>query len=134
MAAQSGEVRGNQPLGVRLKQVRESRGMSQRELAEAVGNHCTDKNISQYENGTRSMDADTFFSLAAALRVTPNELAPETLTQNAASGMSDYAKLDDENQAMIDQFIGVILGRQRANGGAHPETEIDEADSAEATG
>lgn len=123
MGLRSGEMRGNKPLGMRLKQVRESRGMSQRELAEAVGNHCTDKNISQYESGSRPMDADMFFSLVEALHVTPNELAPENLLRNASSGMGNYAKLDGENQWMIDQFIGVILDKQRANGGKEPEAE-----------
>lgn len=134
MGVRSGEMRGNKPLGARLKQVRESRGMSQRELAEAVGNHCTDKNISQYESGTRPMDADMFFSLVEALRVTPNELAPENLTRNASSGMGAYAKLDGENQWMIDQFIGVMLGKQQNNGGNQAEAEDGGSSHNEATG
>lgn len=122
MGMRSEEMTGSQSLGGVIRHLRKSRGMTRKELAALIGN-CTEKTISQYENGTRPMEVEMYFSLVEALRVTPNELAPKHLLENAASGLGDYARLSGSNQRMIDQFIGVVLKKQTADG--------DYADAAE---
>jgi transcriptional regulator with XRE-family HTH domain len=60
--------------GMRVRQIREDRGMSQEELADAAELHRT--HISLIERGQRSVRIDTVGRLAIALRVQPAELMP----------------------------------------------------------
>ena len=114
MGIHSEEGSGNPSFGGIIRKRRESMGLTQKQLAAAVGN-CSAKTISQYENGKCPAEVETYFSLAEALRVTPNDLAPRRLMENAASGMGDYARLNDTYQRIVDQFIGVVLETQNGD-------------------
>lgn len=125
MGMTSEEAKGYKPLGEELRRLRKSKKMTRKELAAVVGNGCSEKTISQYENGSRPMEVETYFSLVEALRVTPNDLAPSGLMENATSSLGNYARLNGRNQSLIDQFIGVVLKRQNGN------DEANEANDAE---
>jgi len=57
---------------ITLKELRESKGLSQVQLAKELGlNHRT---ISQYENGTREPDIDTIKKLIKYFNVTAGQL------------------------------------------------------------
>ena len=114
MAMSSGDALGNMALGGIIKERRESMGMTQKELAAAVGN-CSPKTISLYEKGKCPTEVETYFSLAEALHLTPNDLAPKRLMENAESGMSDYARLNTGNQRIVDQLIIGVLKLQNEN-------------------
>ena len=58
-----------------VRALREARGMSQEDLAEAAALHRT--HISLIERGQRTVRIDTVASLARALRVQPGELMPK---------------------------------------------------------
>lgn len=58
--------------GHRLRELRESRGLSQEELADAAGIHRT--HVSLIERNRRSVRLDTLFRLAVALEVDPADL------------------------------------------------------------
>ena len=61
--------------GQRIRQLREDRGMSQEDLADAANLHRT--HVSLIERGGRSVRIDTIERLAIALRVQPAELMPK---------------------------------------------------------
>jgi transcriptional regulator with XRE-family HTH domain len=59
-------------LGVRLRQVREKRGLTQEDLARAIGSDWM--RVSRYERGVNLPAADKLVALAAALRVSTDFL------------------------------------------------------------
>ena len=121
-------------MGGVIRQRRESMGMTQKELAEAVGN-CSPRTISLYEKGKCPSDVETYFSLAETLRLTPNDLAPKRLMENAESGMSDYARLNTSNQRIVDQLIIGVLKIQDEDTESHAEGADEESSgSAETDG
>lgn len=71
---------------MRLKELRESRGMTQREVAEAV--HVTKGAVCQWENGTRMPGLATTLMLADLFRVSLDTLldrkAPEEVERDAS--------------------------------------------------
>ena len=60
--------------GVRVREMRENRGLSQERLADDAGLHRT--HISLIERGQRSARLDTIESLSIALKIQPAELMP----------------------------------------------------------
>jgi transcriptional regulator with XRE-family HTH domain len=71
----------------RLKQARSSKGISQNELAIAVGVHVT--NISRYERGENMPTSEVLKKLANALGTTVDFLMSGTLNDLATEGISD---------------------------------------------
>jgi DNA-binding XRE family transcriptional regulator len=67
--------------GVRVRGLRERRGLSQEDLADAAHLHRT--HISLIERGQRSVRLETIERLAVALRVQPGELMPEVKLPHA---------------------------------------------------
>ena len=71
---------------MRLKELRESRGMTQREVAEAV--HVTKGAVCQWENGTRIPGLSTALMLADLFRVPLDTLlgraTPEEIERDAS--------------------------------------------------
>lgn len=65
-------VLSNKKIGERLRTIRRERGMTQSELAEAIGTHFT--SISQIERGLRGLTIQQLVKLARALGVSPNEV------------------------------------------------------------
>ena len=61
--------------GLKVRQIREDRDMSQEELADTAELHRT--HISIIERGQRTVRIDTVSRLAYALRVQPGELMPK---------------------------------------------------------
>lgn len=84
----------------RIKEIRESRGLTQAELASKSG--VRQPAISDIETGvTRKPSADTIFRLAKALGCTMEELiAPEEVDQDDAGGAGGAAGIHsgDENR------------------------------------
>ena len=58
--------------GSRIRALRESRGMTQRQLAERAG--CTDAAIRNYEAGRRALKGSALDAIAGALGVAPEAL------------------------------------------------------------
>lgn len=63
-----------------IRQIRESRGMSQRELADAIGLHKT--NMNRIETGKASPSITRMEQIAAALEVTVSDLVGESASPN----------------------------------------------------
>ena len=60
--------------GSRIRALRRSRGMTQRQLAERAG--CTDAAIRNYEAGRRALKGSALDAIAGALGVAPEALMP----------------------------------------------------------
>ena len=112
---------GNLALGGIIRERRESMGLTQKQLAAAVGN-CSPKTISLYEKGKCPTEVETYFSLAEILRLTPNDIAPKRLMENAASGMGDYARLTVGNKRIVDQLIIGVLKIQNESAEAQTDS------------
>lgn len=98
---------------------RESIGMSQLELSEKA--RIGEKTISRLELGKSSMRIDTFFALAAALSVTPNDISPVRYTSFDPDSRfieveSRYKLLDERNkQFFYNIIIPLINELQKLN-------------------
>ena len=77
--------------GSRIRALRESRGMTQRQLAERAG--CTDAAIRNYEAGRRALKGSALDAIAGALGV-----APEALKPVHDESVSDPHELHNKNQ------------------------------------
>ena len=62
-------------VGLRLRTLRKSRGMSQEQLGRALG--ITFQQIQKYERGTNRISASMLVKSARALQVAPNTLLPD---------------------------------------------------------
>lgn len=90
--------------GTRLREFRESRGLSQEELADAAGIHRT--HVSLIERNRRSVRLDTLFRLAAALEVDPADLV-RGLTDSPPSPFADESSEFERLFPFIRQFQAI---------------------------
>jgi transcriptional regulator with XRE-family HTH domain len=65
-------VLSKKELGARLRSLRLNRGMTQYEVAQAIGTHFT--SISAVERGVRGLTVQQIVKLAMALKVSPDDL------------------------------------------------------------
>lgn len=65
--------------GERLRKLREIRGMSQSDLAKAIG--CEPSAISHWETGEREPTLTNLLRLAEGLRLTPGNLLPRSIVE-----------------------------------------------------
>jgi transcriptional regulator with XRE-family HTH domain len=80
--------------GIRLRELRELRGLSQEALADAAGIHRT--HVSLIERSKRAVRLDTLFRLARALGVDPADLVRgliEPQPESPADKISEYERL-----------------------------------------
>ena len=79
--------------GSRMRQLRENRGMSQKQLADLVG-FVGPASVGRIENGTRPVDHQRLIKIAEALQVDPRELTEPNVT--------------DDKQAICDALLPVL--------------------------
>ena len=104
----SAELNKTETLGAEIRRIREFMGKSAEELAAGVGNGCTAAMIAQYESGSVPMETDTFFAVAEALGVTPNDLAPRSMREKSPC-LFGYAKLNSGHRELIDSVVDSFL-------------------------
>ena len=75
-------------VGAIVRRIRRLRGMSQTDLANAVG--LTFQQIQKYERGLNRISCSKLFEIAAALEVSPAQLLPSSLEGRA--GMPDMGR------------------------------------------
>ena len=111
------DLKENRTLGEEIRRIREFMGKSAEELAAGIGNGCTAAMIAQYESGSVPMETDTFFAVAEALGVTPNDLAPRSMREKFPC-LFGYAKLNSGHRELIDSVVDSFLRDEakRANG------------------
>ena len=82
-------------IGEKIRALRESKGMSQEQLAELIG--VSKNSISKYENGQAEMKIGVYNRLVEIFGVTPNDLSPNRLINNT------HSKVNIED--VIDRII-----------------------------
>lgn len=107
-----------QPFGRTLAQLREERGMSQGELAKAVG--MSRPYVTQIENGTRTPSTETAYKLGAALGMEPSSVSLMTgdLTADDLMRMKEIAetleliksRLSDTEWERVESLFGDAPG------------------------
>lgn len=99
-------------IGDFLQDVRKSRGITQKELADQIG--ISDKTISKWENGNSVPDASILLPLCNALEITVNELLscekipPEDYSVKAEENMLELIR--ENKLSKCGNFIAKIIG------------------------
>ena len=83
--------------GEKIRALRESRGMSQEQLALLLDT--TKNSISKYENGQMEMKISMLYRLADLFGVTPNDLTPKHILK----------KTYDEKRKLIENIIQMLM-------------------------
>ncbi len=100
----------------RIKQARVKKGLSQSQLANAIGVHVT--NISRYERGENRPTSDVLTRLANELDVTADYLMDGSMDDKAQSSISDkellsqfqkLSKMDNQSKAIVKELIEAFL-------------------------
>lgn len=106
------EIADKKYIGNRLRILRESRGISQEELAEALGEKYTRKHIWQFETGGDHMRIGTLFAVCDVLEVRLEELVPERMIREADEMMLIIDELTQENRSRLREYAEFLLSRQ----------------------
>ena len=114
-------------IGQVIRAIRGARKATLEEVAFAANTNAS--NLSRIERGTQGYSAEALERIAQALGVTVAELhlqaeeaagagfgsARKSKSEQAANSLSvKYAALSPENRALADEFIALLLRRQRA--------------------
>jgi len=113
-------------IGQVIREMREARKATLEEVAFAADTNAS--NLSRIERGTQGYSPETLESIASALGVTVSELHLRAETaadtagktagrkrqlQPAAIAASKYSKLTPEHRELADEFMALLLRRQR---------------------
>ena len=116
----------NDTIGTRVQQLRTSRGMSRKELADQAG--LSAAAIGHIETEQRSPNATTIAALATALEVSADYLLglrseeqeiPES--QEGQVLFRRFAKLSDADRKTLDRFLQVLSGDEETHRDAPDE-------------
>lgn len=114
-------------IGQVIREIREARKATLEDVAFAANTNAS--NLSRIERGRQGYSAETLERIAQALGVTVAELhlraetaagvgqksAPGNPSQRATSALTaKYVALSPENRALTDEFMALLLRRQRA--------------------
>lgn len=132
--------------GLHIRELRESQGMSQEELAKKSG-FAGRAAISAIEKGKNNISVDRIPDLAEALNTTPSELTEvlfnEPSTFNISSLSADFLtkmtsaqqqlimevmKLSPDNQFKMSNFMKFLLFEQGLDENGYPIEDSQEAD------
>jgi len=103
---------GTKFLGIRLREVREKRGLNQRELAELAGSYVS--NMSYYESGKRIPSLELFVKIAGVLGVSTDYLLGNTddegilLDEEVRSMVRDYQALTPRDRETVYGLIKML--------------------------
>jgi len=87
--------------GLKLKELRKNKGLTQKQLAEMIGAKHT--SVSNWENGQNYPDVETIELLCGALDISPNQLLSETKKSPAP------AEAETEDELLIDLFYNLAV-------------------------
>lgn len=110
-----------------IKQLRQDRGLSQKELADKVG--LTQQSIALLENGKRKLEFDLFIEILNKLNTTKEELSNiiNSIFTHTNEGSINIGKLTIEFDFDTDEeatlYIGVIGNLEKMNIDGIKETE-----------
>ena len=90
-------------IGARIRQYREDRKLSQKELAQQIG--ISNSRVSNWEQGVNRPDIDTLAAICVALNVSPStlldvRLSPDDMNDQERKVILAYRKKTDLQQAV----------------------------------
>lgn len=95
-------------IGESIKNIRKSKGITQKELAERIG--ITDSAITKYEKGDREPGWETLYKIADVLEVSINDLlgieGKVKYTIGNAEDLEKIEKIDEDNQKELSFICG----------------------------
>lgn len=95
-------------VGQAIRDLRKQRGLTQQQLADAVG--CTDAAIRNYESNARTLKGDTLMRIAEALEVTPSSLVDHGV-ESARDFLALIFQVEDEFKFMpVESEEGLAIG------------------------
>ena len=104
-------------IGQKIKHFRKKQGLTQEQLAEKVGNGCSNKIISRYEHGLTQMSIGTYFAIIDSLGISPSDLAPNRFRSKSdqlyIAANDKYDALNREHRRMIDEIISALLKQEQ---------------------
>ena len=107
------EIADKRCIGNRLRVLREKRGLSQKKLAEMMGERYNRKLIAQYESGGDHMRMGTLFTACEALGVSLNALVPARLLSDADELLAAFYELTPENRYAAVHYVNYLLIEQK---------------------
>jgi DNA-binding XRE family transcriptional regulator len=110
-------------MGERLKRLREARGMSQPQLAEAA--RIPVGTLRQWEQDRRLPSLEGFFAVADGLGVTLDELAGRTAPEPKHKRKGKWTMADEKK----GKGLCALCGGPYANGGQNPWPRIDDVNA-----
>ena len=110
------EDRIKREVGELMRKARRAMGLTQEQFGEKTGDKRIANRLSLYENGGDHMNMVTFFRVAKALNLTPNDLTPKDMLPEGMSIMEDFLDLTLEQQATVRALIRMLKeGNKAAN-------------------
>lgn len=95
-------------IGKRIREFREDRGMSQKELADKIG--VSNSRVSNWEQGINRPDADILADLCRALKVSPSELLDVHLSTDELSDQERKVVQAYRTKKELQQAVNILLG------------------------
>lgn len=95
-------------IGERIKKLRESRGLSQRQLAEAL--NISNSRVSNWEQGINRPDADMLGDLCRALHVSPSELLDVYLSEDDFTAKEREIIYAYRKRPELQHAVNILLG------------------------
>ena len=106
-------------VGDLIRKCRENASMTQADLSEKAG--FGEKTLSRLEMGKSNMRIDTFFTLADALSVTPNDISPSRLTSKRKDRRftdleAKFNRLSEKQKQLVyDTMASLMHGLENLN-------------------
>lgn len=95
-------------IGKRIRQYREERGMSQKELADKIG--VSNSRVSNWEQGINRPDADILADLCRVLKVSPSELLDVHLSTDELNDQERKVIQAYRTKKELQQAVNILLG------------------------
>lgn len=108
-------------IGGKIKQFRETRGLTQDDLADFLGT--TRQSISRYETGERKANQDILFKLAELFKVKLDDFFPTRDFDKPYYALSNKEKLDIGKE--VDKLLSGLFSTAEVNFYGEPMTDED---------
>lgn len=95
-------------IGKRIREFREDRGMSQKELADKID--VSNSRVSNWEQGINRPDADILADLCRVLKVSPSELLDVHLSTDELNDQERKVIQAYRTKKELQQAVNILLG------------------------
>ena len=104
-------IKTNKQIGIKVKRIREARGMSQMELAEEVG--VSFQQVQKYEKGINRISAERIQQIARALGTPVNTFFEKESVSMVSEPSLEYSPMSQEEAKLLQLFREIDDGKIR---------------------